>query len=42
MKAGVYEVTKGMNMRQVLEMVSNIENAQMSRLLVIEGTTANN
>lgn len=40
MKAGVYEVTKGMNVRQVLEMVSNIENAQMSRLLVIEGTTA--
>ncbi|MEG0486978.1 MAG: endolytic transglycosylase MltG [Acinetobacter sp.] len=40
MKAGVYEVTQGMNMRQVLEMVSNIENAQMSRLLVIEGTTA--
>ncbi|ENU60362.1 protein YceG [Acinetobacter guillouiae MSP4-18] len=39
MKAGVYEVTKGMNVRQVLEMVSNIENAQMSRLLVIEGTT---
>ena len=40
MKAGVYEVTQGMNMRQVLEMISNIENAQMSRLLVIEGTTA--
>ena len=40
MKAGVYEVTKGMNVRQVLEMVSNIENAQMSRLLVIEGTTS--
>ncbi|MCF0264662.1 endolytic transglycosylase MltG [Acinetobacter guillouiae] len=39
MKAGVYDVTKGMNVRQVLEMVSNIENAQMSRLLVIEGTT---
>lgn len=40
MKAGVYEVTKGMSVRQVLEMVSNVENAQMSRLLVIEGTTA--
>ena len=40
MKAGVYEVTKGMNVRQVLEMVSNVENAQMSRLLVIEGTTS--
>lgn len=39
MKAGVYEVSKGMSVRQVLEMVSNIENAQMSRLLVIEGTT---
>jgi len=40
MKAGIYEVTNGMTVRQVLEMVSNIENAQMSRLLVIEGTTA--
>ena len=40
MKAGVYEVTKGMNYRQVLAMVSNAENAQMNRILVIEGTTA--
>ena len=40
MKAGVYEVTKGMSYRQVLEMVSNAENAQMNRILVIEGTTA--
>ncbi len=40
MKAGVYEVKKGMSVRQVLDMVSNVENAQMSRLLVIEGTTS--
>ncbi|AYO55078.1 endolytic transglycosylase MltG [Acinetobacter wuhouensis] len=39
MKAGVYEVKQGMSVRQVLEMISNVENAQMSRLLVIEGTT---
>ena len=39
MKAGVYEVTQGMSYRQVLEMVSNAENAQMNRILVIEGTT---
>lgn len=40
LKAGVYEVPKGMSMREVLEMVSNVENAQMSRLLVIEGSTS--
>lgn len=39
MKAGVYEVSKGMNMRQVLLMVSDADNAQMNRVLVIEGTT---
>lgn len=40
MKAGVYEVSQGMSIRQVLEMISNADNAHMSRLLVIEGTTA--
>ena len=39
MKAGVYEVRDGMSIRQVLEMISNSENAQMNRILVIEGTT---
>ena len=39
MKAGVYEVTHGMSVRQVLDMLSNAENAQMNRILVIEGTT---
>ena len=39
MKAGVYEVTKGMSVRQVLDMLSDAENAQMNRILVIEGTT---
>src|SRR5690606_34794692 len=38
MKAGVYEVTAGMSVRQVLEMISNSENAQINRILVIEGT----
>ena len=39
LKAGVYEVNKGMSVRQVLEMLSDAENAQMNRILVIEGTT---
>ena len=39
LKAGVYEVQQGMSIRQVLEMISNSENAQMNRILVIEGTT---
>lgn len=39
MKAGVYEVTQGMSIRQVLSMLSDAENAQMNRILVIEGTT---
>ncbi len=39
MKAGVYEVEQGMSVRQVLEMLSNADNAQMNRVLVIEGTT---
>ena len=40
MKAGVYEVTKGMSVADVLKMVSDSNNAQMNRILVIEGTTA--
>lgn len=39
LKAGVYEVKRGMSVRQVLSMMSNSDNAQMSRILVIEGTT---
>lgn len=39
LKAGVYEVTAGMSVRDVMLMVSNIDNAQMNRILVIEGTT---
>lgn len=39
LKAGVYEIRQGMSMRQVLDMISNAENAQMNRILVIEGTT---
>lgn len=39
MKAGVYEVRQGMSICQVLDMISNAENAQMNRILVIEGTT---
>ncbi|NHB58204.1 endolytic transglycosylase MltG [Acinetobacter shaoyimingii] len=39
MKAGVYEVRQGMSVRQVLDLFSNADNAQMNRILVIEGTT---
>lgn len=39
LKAGVYEIHQGMSVRQVLELISNAENAQMNRILVIEGTT---
>jgi len=39
MKAGVYEVHQGMSVREVMQLVSNAENAQMNRILVIEGTT---
>ena len=38
MKAGVYEVTEGMSVRQVLDLFADSDNAQMNRLLVIEGT----
>lgn len=40
LKAGVYEIDQGMSVRQVLEFISNAENAQMNRVLVIEGTTS--
>jgi UPF0755 protein len=39
LKAGVYEVQAGMSVGEVMRMISNIENAQMNRILVIEGTT---
>lgn len=39
MKAGVYEVSQGMSIHQVLDMLSDADNAQMNRILVIEGTT---
>lgn len=39
LKAGVYEVREGMSIRQVLDMISNVDNAEMNRILVIEGTT---
>ncbi|PVZ88504.1 endolytic transglycosylase MltG [Serratia sp. S1B] len=39
LKAGVYEIKRGMSVRQVLSMMSNSDNAQMSRILVVDGTT---
>lgn len=40
LKAGVYEVTKGMHVKDVLKMMSNAENAQMNTIMVIDGTTS--
>ncbi|WP_338371582.1 hypothetical protein, partial [Enterococcus faecium] len=39
MKAGVYEIEQGMSVRQGLEMLSDADNAQMNRVLLIECTT---
>lgn len=39
LKAGVYEVRQGMKVVDVLNMVSDANNAQMNRIQVIEGTT---
>jgi UPF0755 protein len=39
LKAGVYEVKQGMSVADVMQMIANTENAQMNRILVIEGTT---
>lgn len=39
LKAGVYEIYKGTSVAQVLAMLANADNAQMNRILVIEGTT---
>lgn len=39
LKAGVYEIKKGTDVRGLLQMLSNGELAQMNRVLVIEGTT---
>ena len=39
LKAGVYEIKPGMSVRDVLDMISDAKNAQMNRILVIEGTT---
>ena len=42
MKAGVYEVTEGMSVRQVLDLFADADNAQMNRLLVIKERTLSN
>ncbi len=38
-KRACMKSVQGMSVRQVMEMISNAENAQMNRILVIEGTT---
>lgn len=39
LKAGVYEVKSGMTIKQVLNLVSDGNNAQMNRIVLIDGTT---
>lgn len=39
LKAGVYEIHQGMSIREVLIMLSDANNAQMNRVVVIDGTT---
>lgn len=39
LKAGVYQIHQGMSVRQVLDMLSDSNNAEMNRIAVIEGTT---
>lgn len=39
LKAGVYEIEKGMTVREVMLMLSDSNNAQMNRVMVIEGTS---
>lgn len=40
LKAGVYELKRGMTVREVLDMMSNAENAQMNTVMIIDGTTS--
>nr|WP_237410980.1 endolytic transglycosylase MltG [Acinetobacter nectaris] len=40
LKAGVYEVEKGMTVLEVLQLMSNAENSQMNKIMVIDGTTS--
>lgn len=39
LKAGVYEIEKGMTVKEVLTFMSNAENSQMNTIMVIDGTT---
>ena len=39
LKAGAYEVKSGMTIKQVLRLVSDGNNAQMNRIVLIDGTT---
>lgn len=38
LKEGVYSVKQGMTVRQVMDMVSNAKNAEMNRVVLIDGT----
>lgn len=40
LKAGVYEIRRGMTVREVFDLMSNAENAQMNKIMVIDGTTS--
>lgn len=40
LKAGVYEIKRGTTVREVLDMMSNADNAQMNTVMIIDGTTS--
>ncbi|MBF7687607.1 endolytic transglycosylase MltG [Acinetobacter rathckeae] len=40
LKAGVYEVHHGMTVREVFDLMSDADNAQMNKIMVIDGTTS--
>ncbi|MDO4223578.1 MAG: endolytic transglycosylase MltG [Acinetobacter sp.] len=39
LKAGIYEVKDGMSIKDVLQLVSDSNNVQLNRIVVVEGTT---
>ncbi|SDB85667.1 endolytic transglycosylase MltG [Acinetobacter boissieri] len=40
LKAGVYEIHQGMTVKQVFDLMSDADNAQMNKIMVIDGTTS--
>ncbi|MBF7684595.1 endolytic transglycosylase MltG [Acinetobacter sp. B10A] len=40
LKAGVYEIHSGMTVKEVFDLMSDADNAQMNKIMVIDGTTS--